>query len=255
MNGDGSVDRVRRAFVTGASTGIGAAIAARLGREGYEIVLAGRDRQGLQSVRKQIESEGGRAHIVEIDLKDPRSISDAIAAAWTEFGSCHALINCGGCTLRKPAIDVTAEEWDEVISTNLRGSYLAAGAFARRLIASKQTGSIVNIGSTHGIVAFNNLSVYGISKAGLHHMTRMLAIEWAEHGIRVNAVAPGATETPSRATIFSDPQTRKRLLDRIPSRQFTTTDEVAAAVYYLLSPHAQIMTGQILVLDGGVTVC
>lgn len=255
MNGDGAVEGARRAFVTGASTGIGAAIAVRLSRDGYDIVLAGRDRQSLQDVKRQIGSEGGRAHIVEIDLKEPRSISDAIAAAWTELGICHALINCGGCTLRRPAIDVTAEEWDEVIDTNLRGSYLAAAAFARRLIASKQAGSIVNIGSTHGIVAFNNLSVYGISKAGLHHMTRMLAIEWAEHGIRVNAVAPGATETPSRAAIFRDPKTRERLLDRIPTRQFTTTEEVAAAVYYLLSPHAKIVTGQILVLDGGVTVC
>ncbi len=254
MNNETSTDCVRRAFVTGASTGIGAAIAATLTREGYELVLAGRNADSLQDVKEKIEAKGGRAYSVKMDLSNPQSIGDAIETAWQEFGPCNTLINCGGCTLRKPAIDVTAEEWDEVINTNLRGSYLIAGEFARRLISEKRTGSIVNVGSTHGIVGFNDLSVYGISKAGLHHMTRMLAIEWAEHGIQVNAVAPGATETSSRAKIFSDPETRKRMLDRIPKRQFTTIDEVATAVLYLLSPLAQVITGHILVLDGGLTV-
>jgi NAD(P)-dependent dehydrogenase (short-subunit alcohol dehydrogenase family) len=156
--------------------------------------------------------------------------------------------------LRKPAVDVTVDDWDEVININLRGSYLTAAEFARRLIAGKRTGSIANIGSTHGLAGFPNLSVYGISKAGLHHMTRMLAIEWADHGIQVNAIAPGATETPSRAEVFRDPATRNRLLDKIPTHQFTTTDEVAAAALYLVSPHAKVVTGHILVLDGGLTV-
>ena len=254
MSSDNSIDGVRRAFVTGASTGIGAAIAAALGLEGYELVLAGRDAHSLQDVKERIEAKGGRAYTVPMDLSDPRSIGNAIEAVWTEFGPCNTLINCGGCTLRKPAINVAVDDWDEVISINLRGSYLTAVEFARRLIAGKRTGSIVNIGSTHGLVGFPNLSVYGISKAGLHHMTRMLAIEWAEHGIQVNAIAPGATETPSRAEVFRDPATRERLLDRIPTHQFTTTDEIAAAALYLVSPHARVVTGHILVLDGGLTV-
>lgn len=254
MSSEPSTDSVRRAFVTGASTGIGAAIAATLAREGFEVVLAGRNASGLQDVKEKIQAEGGRTHSVNMDLSNPKSIGDAVETAWQEMGPCNTLINCGGCTLRKPAIEVTAEEWDEVVNTNLRGSYLTACEFARRLISEKRTGSIINVGSTHGIVGFNNLSVYGISKAGLHHMTRMLAIEWAEHGIQVNAVAPGATETSSRAKIFSNPETRKLMLDRIPKRQFTTTDDVAAAVVYLLSAPAQIITGHILVLDGGLTV-
>ena len=146
------IDGIRRAFVTGASTGIGAAIAAALGREGYELVLAGRDADGLQDVKEQIEAKGGRACTVPMDLSDPRSIGNAIEAVWSEFGPCNTLINCGGCTLRKPAIDVTVDDWDEVININLRGSYLTAVEFARRLIAGKRTGSIVNVGSTHGLV-------------------------------------------------------------------------------------------------------
>ena len=250
------IDGIRRAFVTGASTGIGAAIAAALGHEGYELVLAGRDAHGLQDVKERIEAKGGRVYTVPMDLSDPRRIGNAIEAVWTEFGPCNTLINCGGCSCGEPAVDVTVDDWDEVININLRGSYLTAVEFARRLIAGKRTGSIVNIGSKLDgpVGSFLTSPSMESPKAGLHHMTRMLAIEWAEHGIQVNAIAPGATETPSRAGVFRDPATRKRLLDRIPTHQFTTTDEVAAAALYLVSPHARVVTGHILVLDGGLTV-
>lgn len=245
----------RRVFVTGASTGIGASTALRLAAEGYEVALAGRNASGLADVKERITVSGGRAHAVSLDLRDPKNIVDAIRNTWSEFGPCDSLVNCGGTTVRMPAIEISVEDWDEVIDTNLRGSFLAACEFARCLLADKRGGSIVNVGSTHGLVGFANLSVYGISKAGVHHMTRMLAIEWAEHGIRVNAVAPGATETPSRAQVFSDPATRKRLLERIPIGRFAASEDVAAAISYLLSPHASVVTGHTLVLDGGVTVC
>lgn len=254
MTSETSQPAPRRAFVTGASTGIGAAIATSLAREGYAVALAGRNAEGLQAVQKAIEADGSQACITKFDLRDPDNIESALEAAWTGLGPCDVLVNCGGCTLRKPAVDVTAAEWDEVVNTNLRGSFLAAGAFARRLMAEKRPGTVVNIGSTHGLIGFANVSAYGISKAGLHHMTRMLAIEWAEHGIRVNAVAPGTTETPSRAEVMRDPQVRQRMLDRIPVRAFTTPEQVAAAVQYLVSPEASVITGQVLVLDGGLTV-
>ena len=244
----------RRALVTGASTGIGAATAIALANEGYDVVLAGRNADGIQEVKRQVEATGQRAHPVKLDLRDPGAIAEVIAGTWSELGPCDALVNCGGCTVRKPAIDVTVEEWDNIIDTNLRGSFLLACKFAKHLIAEKREGSIVNVGSTHGLIGFANLSVYGISKAGLHHITRMLAIEWAEQGIRVNAVAPGATETPSRAEVFSNPETRKRLLQRIPTHHFAKPDDVAAAIAYLLSKRAQAITGHVLVLDGGLTV-
>jgi NAD(P)-dependent dehydrogenase (short-subunit alcohol dehydrogenase family) len=244
---------VRRAFVTGASTGIGAATALRLAGEGYEVALASRNVDAIRDLKERIAACDGRAHAVSLDLRDPDSIRNAISSAWSELGPCDALVNCGGTTMRKPAIEVSVEDWDEIIDTNLRGSFLASKEFAQHLLDEKRRGAIVNVGSTHGLVGFANLSVYGISKAGLHHMTRMLAIEWAEQGIRVNAVAPGATETPSRAQVFSDPATRKRLLERIPIREFTAAEDVAAAIAYLLSPQAAAVTGHVLVLDGGLT--
>lgn len=245
---------VRRAFVTGASTGIGAATARLLAREGYELVLAGRNLNSLRDLSEFIRAEGGVALAVRLDLRDPKAITDSMTEAWSALGPCEALVNCGGCTVRKPAIEVTVDEWDEVIDTNLRGSFFVAREFARRLMSERRGGVVVNVGSTHGLLGFANLSVYGISKAGLHHMTRMLAIEWAEHRIRVNAVAPGATETPSRAQVFADPETRKRLLERIPIRKFAAADDVAAAIVYLLSPQAGVITGHTLIMDGGLTV-
>lgn len=244
---------IKRAFLTGASTGIGESTALALAAEGYDVALAGRNTTALASVKDKITSNDGQAHVVGIDLRDPEHIKAAIGGDWSEFGPCHALVNCGGITVRKPAVDVSVEEWDNLIDTNLRGSFLTACEFARHLIAESRPGAIVNVGSTHGLVGFANLSVYGISKAGLHHMTKMLAIEWAKHRIRVNAVAPGATETPSRAKVFSDPVTRERLLERIPIRQFAASDDVAAAILYLLSPKAEVITGHTLVLDGGLT--
>ena len=245
---------MRRAFVTGASTGIGEAVAMTLGQQGYEVALAGRNMSELTRVANRLETDGHRGLAVALDLRDMANIRDALDEAWRRLGPCDVLINCGASTVRKNAVDVLPEEWDDVVNTNLKGAYFLACRFAERLIGEQRPGRIVNIGSTHGLIAFNRLSVYGISKAGLHHLTRMLAVEWAEHGIRVNAVAPGTTETPARREILSDPANRKRMLDRIPLHRFLSAHEVADAVVYLVSPSAGSLTGHVLVLDGGLTI-
>ena len=178
----------------------------------------------------------------------------AMAEAAGAFGHVDTLVNNAAVTLRRTALEMTREEWDELMSVNLKGVFFMSQQMGRHLVQKRQPGCIVSLASTHGLVGFAQRSAYGIAKAGIMQMTRMLAIEWAEHGIRVNAVAPGTIDTPSRAEYFSaNPDAKKAMIDRVPFRRFGTPDEVAAAVRYLASPQAAYITGQTLVLDGGLT--
>jgi NAD(P)-dependent dehydrogenase (short-subunit alcohol dehydrogenase family) len=161
------------------------------------------------------------------------------------------LVNNAGITQRRSAIDVTRDEWQHVIDVNLTGTFFMCQQMARHLLARKRSGCIVNIASTHGVVALAQRATYGISKAGVIHMSRMLAFEWAKHGIRVNAIAPGTIETPSRAAYFAEnPQVREAMLARVPAGYFGTPEDVAGAVAYLAGA---FITGQTLLLDGGLT--
>ncbi len=157
--------------------------------------------------------------------------------------------------LHKAAIDVTPEDWDGVMQTNVKGTFFVCQRFGRHLIDGGRPGCIVNLASTFGVVGYAGVSIYGISKAAIIHMTKMLAVEWSEHGIRVNAVAPGTVETPSRVTTLANPQKRRTILDRVPLHRFGTADEMAGAVRYLVSPAAAYITGQTLLVDGGLTAC
>jgi len=145
------------------------------------------------------------------------------------------------------------EEWDAVIDVNLKGAYFLACRLARHCIDAGRPGAVVNVASTHGMTGFAGRSVYGISKGGMIQMTRMLAIEWAEFGIRVNTVAPSTVLTESRREMLNDPAVRERMLNRIPSKRFPEPGEIAAAVLYLASPEAISVTGHTLVVDGGLT--
>src|SRR4029078_4105037 len=158
--------------------------------------------------------------------------------------------------LRKIAVDVTWADWDAVMASNLRGAFFLSQQLGRRLIAAGRPGDIVNIASTHGLVGAAERSTYGIAKGALIQMTRMLAIEWAEYGIRINAIAPGRLDTraPSRAARTDDPRYMQAMLARVPLHRLATVDEVAAAVCYLASPQAASLTGQTLVLYGGITM-
>jgi NAD(P)-dependent dehydrogenase (short-subunit alcohol dehydrogenase family) len=165
------------------------------------------------------------------------------------------LVNNAGVPLIKPALGITPQEWDAVISVNLTGTFFISQEMGRYLIGNQRPGSIISIASTHGVVGAAGQSAYGISKAAVIHMTRMLAIEWAEYRVRVNAVAPGKVDTPSpvRQAVVADPANRERMLARIPLRRFARSEEVAAMVCYLAGPQATYITGQTLLLDGGLT--
>src|SRR5690606_23107893 len=182
------------------------------------------------------------------------SIERAFAAAVQAFGALDVLVNNAGTTLRRGALEVTREEWNEVLGVMLTGTFFMTQQMARHLVATGRPGCIVSLASTHGLVGLAERSTYGIAKGGIIQMTRMLAIEWAAHGIRVNAVAPGTIATPSRMAYFdANPEARARMTARVPSGRFGLPEEVAAAVAYLASPEAAYVTGQTLVIDGGLT--
>ena len=169
------------------------------------------------------------------------------------MGHIDVLVNNAAVPLKKLALEITAAEWDAVIDTGLTGTFFMSQQMGRHLVRRGRPGCIISIASTHGLVALQDRSIYGIAKAGVMHMTRMLAIEWAEHGIRVNAIAPGRVDTPSRAGSLAEPGYKEAALARMPLKRFATGEEVAAAACYLASPGAAYITGQTLVLDGGLT--
>jgi NAD(P)-dependent dehydrogenase (short-subunit alcohol dehydrogenase family) len=244
------------ALVTGAAYGVGAATAVSLAGNGFDVVVSATRLENLASVVTRLESMGVRVVPVVLDLRSQSSIEHAMAEAVSAFGHLDLLVNNAGANLSKPATEVTPAEWDAVIGTNLTGTYFMTQQVGRHLIASGRPGCIVNIASVQGLIGAAGRSTYGISKAAVIHMTRMLAIEWAGYGIRVNAIAPGRLDTPSpsRAATAVDPSYIAAMLDRIPLHRLATVEEVAAATCYLASPQAASITGQTLILDGGLTV-
>jgi NAD(P)-dependent dehydrogenase (short-subunit alcohol dehydrogenase family) len=245
----------RTALVTGASFGIGAAIALELARDDFALAITARHLDHLKDVLGKIAPSRARVTALELELRSVASVERAGDAAIEALGHVDVLVNNAAMPLRKAAVEVTAEEWNAVIETNVAGTFFLCQKIARHLIASGRPGCIINMASTHGVVGHAGVSVYGISKAAIIHMTKMLAVEWAQYGIRVNAVAPGTVETDSRRALLADHEFRESVLSKVPLHRFATPEEVAAAVRYLASPAAGYVTGEVLLLDGGVCAC
>jgi len=244
----------RVALVTGASYGIGAACALALARDGFDVAVSELDPKNLAHTVAKITAAGVRAVPVELDLRSLASIERAMKEVLAAFGELDVLVNSAGVTLGKPALEMTGEEWDSVLDVNLKGTFFMSQQMGRHLVATRRGGSIISVASTHGVIGFPTRSAYGISKGAIVQMTRMLAIEWAEQGIRVNAIAPGTVETPTRKAFFdANPGRREVMIQRVPLKRFGTAEEMAGAVAYLASPQAAYITGQTLLLDGGLT--
>ena len=243
----------RIAIVTGAREGIGRAIAVDLARHGHDVAVTDLEAGALEGTMAELAGTGARGMAVALDLRQPVSIEAALDAVQQGLGLPDLLVNNAAFTLNKPAVEFGWEEWDAVMGVNLKGTFFISTAFARRCLAQGRAGAVVMMASTHGLTGLAGRSVYGTSKGGIVQMTRMLAIEWAAAGIRVNAVAPATVLTPSRAQMLADPQRRAGMLARLPQGRFPEVGEVAAAVRYLGGPEAGSVTGQILAVDGGLT--
>jgi NAD(P)-dependent dehydrogenase (short-subunit alcohol dehydrogenase family) len=237
-------------FVTGASQGLGRQFARLLSGHGAAVALAARQVAKLNDLEAEIRAKGGRAAAVEMDVTDLASVAAAIEQAEARLGPISVLINNAGIAVEKLAVDQTEADWDAVIGANLKGAYFTATEIARRMIARKQGGNIVNIASVLGVGVSKFLSPYTISKAGILHATKALALELAANGIRVNALAPGYIDTDMNHDFWSTPGGEK-LARRIPQRRVGTEADLDGAILLLASDASRYMTGSVITVDGG----
>lgn len=246
----------RTVLVTGASYGVGAATALAFAQDGFDVAVTAQKADNLAQTVARIEAAGARALPLALDLRSQQSIEDAVGQTLHAFGAIDTLVNNAGGILVKKAVDVTPAEWSSLIDINVTGTFFMTQRVGRHMIDAGHPGNIVTVTSVHGIIGVPNVATYGVTKSALNHMTRMLAVEWGPHGIRVNAVAPGRliTESPARARTTFDPAYIAKATDATPLKRLATVEEVAAAIAYLASPRAAAITGHILVLDGGLTV-
>ena len=242
--------RPRAALITGGSTGIGLSIARVLAKEGLNITITSRDVNKLTNVVKHKDFKNITVFPMELELLSKESINEVIQKSIDKFGGLDVLVNNAATPLIKPAINVSWDDWDIVVNSNLKGSYFMSTLFADHCITMKKNGSIINISSTHGLVGLPGRTVYGISKGGMIQMTRMLAIEWAKNNIRVNTISPATVMTESRQKSL-DHSARKNMLNRIPLGQFPEDVDVADAALFLVN--SKNITGQNISVDGGLT--
>jgi NAD(P)-dependent dehydrogenase (short-subunit alcohol dehydrogenase family) len=231
------------ALVTGASRGIGHDLAQAIVHAGARVVA------GARTVE---EFEDERIHAVELDVRRRESVDAAVATAVERFGKLDVLVNNAGLGTNHDALDATEDEWDELMAVNLKGAFLMAQAAGRHMV-ERGYGRIVNMSSQAAGVGIPRHAAYSASKAGLEGLTRVLALEWAPHGVTVNAVAPTFIRTPGTAERLDDPEFLRDVLARIPVGRVGSTTEVAAAVIFLASPAASLITGAVLPVDGGWT--
>jgi len=242
----------RVALVTGATGGIGSDLAAALGRAGARVGVAGRRGSRVHSVVETIRAAGGEASAIDLDLTDRSSIEAAVVRVVETFGRIDILVNNAGLGTNHDAIDATEAEWDELFAVNVRGLFFACQSAARHML-TQGSGRIINMASQAGLVGIRRHAAYSASKAAVIGLTRVLALEWAPHGITVNAVAPTWVYTPGTAERLDDPTFLASVLERIPVGRVASTADVAAAVIYLASPGAAMVTGTVLTVDGGWT--
>jgi 2-deoxy-D-gluconate 3-dehydrogenase len=241
------------ALVTGGSRGIGAAVARDLAEAGADVAVSARDRDSLADTCRQIEPTGRRSLAVAFDVTRTSTISEAISSVERELGPIDILVNNAGVNLPRPALEVNEDQWDTILDTNLKGAFFCAQRVGQTMVA-RRGGRIVNIASAAGLIPAHERAAYCASKAGLVMLTRVLALEWAEFGVTVNALAPTFVETELAAQTLNQPGVRAFWESRIPLGRLATTADMATAVRYLVSPEATFITGVALPIDGGLTM-
>jgi 2-deoxy-D-gluconate 3-dehydrogenase len=243
------------AIVTGSGSGMGRAFAQALAGAGADVViteLPGREALAAETAAL-VQAQGRRALTLSLDVTQVASIRAMVEKVVTEWGWIDILINNAGMNIRKWAVDVTEQDWDTVVDTDLRGAFFCAQLVGKHMIQRGKGGRIVNTASQVGLVGYTERVAYCAAKAGVINMTRVLAIEWARHGITVNAIAPTFVNTPLVAALLESEEVRQEVLSRIPLGRLAEPEDIVGAVLYLASPAAAMVTGHTLVVDGGWT--
>ena len=215
-------------------------------------MLTSRDINRLASFEAEIKSLGRRAFSVELDVRSQESIEKMAAAAEAAFGHLDILVNNAGCNVRKPALDVTWDDWNLILETNLRGSFFVAQAVARGMIA-RSYGRIINIGSVTTVAGYAGLAPYGASRGGIKQLTMSLADDWGKHGVTVNCLAPGWFHTEQNKVLYENKEWVEYLCDRIPLKRPGQPQDLDAAVVFLAAESSRYVTGQTLLVDGGIS--
>jgi NAD(P)-dependent dehydrogenase (short-subunit alcohol dehydrogenase family) len=246
------------ALITGASSGLGARFAKVLAKGGAQVVLASRRVERLKELRAEIESEGGAAHVVTLDVTDYGSIKAAIAHAETEAGPIDILVNNSGVSTTQRLLDVTPDDYAFVMDTNQRGAFFVAQEAAKRMIArakgdSKKQHRIINIASVAGLRVLPQIGIYCMSKAAVVHMTKSMAVEWGRYGINVNAICPGYIETEINSDYF-DTEQGKNLINMLPRKRLGTPEDLDGLLLLLASDESRFINGAIMAADDGMSV-
>jgi NAD(P)-dependent dehydrogenase (short-subunit alcohol dehydrogenase family) len=242
----------RVALVTGASRGLGQGFGRALARAGADLVLTSRTAAALDGVRREIEGLGRRAVPVELDVRDRGSIERMAEAAHAAFGRLDILVCNAGCNVRKAALDVTWDDWNLVLDTNLRGAFFVAQAVARIMIPQRY-GRIINIGSVTSVFGYAGIGPYCASRGGIKQLTMSLADEWGPYGITVNCLAPGWFQTAQTQALYDNRAWVEYICDRIPLKRPGQPQDLDGAIVFLASEESRYVTGQTLLVDGGIS--
>jgi len=241
----------KTAVVIGGTSGIGLALTKGLALAGANLVPSGRREDLVRKAAEDVKALGRRSLAQTCDVTDERSIEKLLKAVVAEFGSVEILVNCAGWTKKRPTLEVTEEEWNGIIDTNLNGTLRGCRVFGRHMI-ERRYGRIINIGSLSSFLGLYQVAAYGASKSGVASLTKSLAVEWATSGVCVNALVPGVLRTDLNAELLDGTARGQEFLMRKPMRRFGQLDELAGAAVFLASDAASFVTGHLLVVDGGI---